>query len=71
MTYRDSLNHLIAEQQRQRFNTQQEQVIQQALKDHTTTITAINDQLVSRLKSELNKINGQHVQQVVQFHKKL
>lgn len=71
MTYRDSLKHLIAEQQRQRLNTQQEQLIQQALKDHTNTINTINDQLVSRLKRELNKANGQHVQRVVQFLKKL
>lgn len=71
MTYRDSLKHLIAEQQRQRLNTQQEQLIQQALKDHTNAITTINNQLITRLKSELNKANGQHVQRVVQFLKKL
>jgi hypothetical protein len=55
MTYRDSLKHLIAEQQRQRLNSQ---LIQKAL-------TTINEQLV---KLELNKINGH---QVVQFFKKL
>ena len=71
MTYRDSLKHLIAEQQRQRLNTQQEQLIQQALRDHANQMTTINDQLVNRLKRELNKINGHHVQRVVQFLKNL
>jgi ABC-type transport system involved in Fe-S cluster assembly fused permease/ATPase subunit len=71
MTYRDSLKHLIVEQQRQRLNTQQEQLIQQALRDHSNQMTTINDQLVHRLKRELNKINGHHVQRVVQFLKNL
>lgn len=68
MTYRDSLKHLIAEQQRQRLNAQQEQLIQQALKDHTSKLNSVNEQLVARLKRELNKVNSQHV---VQFLKKL
>ncbi len=71
MTYRDSLKHLIAEQQRQRLNTQQEQLIKQALTDHASQMTTINDQLVTRLKRELNKINGQHMQRITQFLKKL
>jgi hypothetical protein len=71
MTYRDSLKHLITEQQRQRLITQQEQLIQQALKEHTSQITTINDQLVTRLKRELNKINGIHLQRITQFLKKL
>jgi hypothetical protein len=71
MTYRDSLKHLISEQQRQRLNTQQEQLIKQALTDHASQMTTINDQLVTRLKRELNKINGQHMQRITQFLKKL
>jgi hypothetical protein len=34
-------------------------------------MTTINDQLVHRLKRELNKINGHHVQRVIQFLKNL
>jgi len=71
MTYRDSLKHLIAEQQHQRLNAQQEQLIQQALKNHASHLNSVNEQLVARLKRELNKVNGQHVQRVVQFLKKL
>jgi DNA-binding response OmpR family regulator len=71
MTYRDSLKHLIAEQQRQRLNTQQEQLIQQSLKEHAFHIANINEQFITRLRHELNKVNGQHVQRVVQFLKKL
>lgn len=65
MTYRDSLKHLIAEQQRQRLNAQ---LIQQALRDHANQMNTINDQLVHRLKLELNKIN---VNRMVQFLKNL
>lgn len=71
MTYRDSLKHLITEQQRQRLITHQEQLIQQTLKEHASQITTINDQLVTRLKRELNKINGIHLQRITQFLKKL
>jgi hypothetical protein len=71
MTYRDSLTHLIAEQQRQRLNTQQEQLIERSLKEHTTQIMTINNQLIQHLKRELNQINGLHVQRITQFLKRL
>lgn len=71
MTYRDSLKHLIAEQQRQRNNAQQDQLIQQALKDHASQMSIVNEQFITRLKHELNKANGQHMQRITQFLKKL
>ena len=59
MTYRDSLKHLIAELQRQRLNTQQQQAIQQTVK------TQLNEQLIDCVKRKLNS------QRMIQFLKKL
>ena len=69
MTYRDSLKHLIAEQQRQRLNTQQRELVDKALTEHASQVRALNDNLITRLKRDLNKINGLHVQRIIQFLK--
>lgn len=71
MTYKDSLKHLIVEQQRQKLEAQQSQFIKQTIKEHTTQLTITNDAFLTRMKRELNKINGLHMQRVVQFLKKL
>jgi hypothetical protein len=67
MTYRDSLKHLIVEQQRQRLQAQQQQLVEQASSQFKT----INEQLITRLKRDLNKINGLHVQRVIRFLKNI
>lgn len=69
MTYRDSLKHLIAEQQRQRLNTQQRELVDKALTEHASQVRTLNDNLITRLKRDLNKINGLHVQRIIQFLK--
>ena len=69
MTYRDSLKHLIAEQQRQRLNTQQRELVDKALTEHASQVRTLNDNLITRLKRDLNKINGLHIQRIIQFLK--
>lgn len=77
--YRNSLGHLIVEQQRQRHLAEQQRVIDEALATHQKYVeTALeqhriymNELLTKRLKFEFNKINGRHVQKVVQFLKKI
>ena len=69
MTYRDSLKHLIAEQQRQRLNTQQRELVDKALTEHASQVRTLNDNLITKLKRDLNKINGLHIQRIIQFLK--
>ena len=67
MTYRDSLKHLIVEQQRQRLQAQQQQLVEQA----SLQLKSINEQFITTLKRDLNKINGLHVQRVIRFLKNI
>ena len=69
MTYRDSLKHLIAEQQRQRQTTQQRELMDKALTEHASQMRTLNDNLINRLKRDLNKINGLYVQRLIQLLK--